>query len=99
MALSRAYLSSNKSAQVHNDLAVRIDVVATGSTLRFDPMNDKMRSCIVHSGKLRVKVDGEPEFAIGPLGQFKIPTGVACTAQNRLYVDSVLIVNTLTVYD
>ncbi|OIW28655.1 hypothetical protein CONLIGDRAFT_681600 [Coniochaeta ligniaria NRRL 30616] len=99
VALSRAYLTSNKSTQVHNDLAVRIDVISSGSTLRFEPMADKIRSCVVHSGKLRVKVDGEPEFTIGPLGQFKVPAGVACSAQNRLYIDSVLIVNTLNVYD
>ncbi len=99
MALSRAYLTSNKSTQVHNDLALRVDVVNTGSTLRLEPMDDKIRSCIVHSGKLRVKIDGEPEFTIGQLGQFKIPSGVACSVQNRLYIDSILIVNTLTVYD
>jgi hypothetical protein len=97
--LSGAYLTSNKSIQISDDLAVRVDVINWGSTLRFEPEKDKIRSCFVASGKLKIKIDGEPEFTIGPHGHFKVRPGVACSAQNRLYTSAVLHIHMLTEYN
>jgi len=54
------------------------------------------RVCSIASGKLRVRIDGESEFTIGPHGLFKVRPGTACSVQNRLYIDAIVHISSLT---
>ncbi len=77
-------------------ISFHIEIVQPGQTHRFAPDQEVMRVCSLASGKLRVRVKGEPEFVIGPRGMFKLKPGVACAVENRLYLDSVLHISSLT---
>lgn len=72
------------------DVSFRVDTIKSGHKLEFEAATSKARYCSVASGKLRVTIDGQPEFVIGPHGVFKIKPGVKAWAQNRLYIDSVV---------
>lgn len=55
------------------------------------------RICFLASGKVRVQVDGEAEFAIGGHGMFRINPGVGCTVFNKAYVDAVVHVTSMKI--
>jgi mannose-6-phosphate isomerase-like protein (cupin superfamily) len=98
IGLSRAYLSSRKS-RLHNDLEVHNEVITSGSKLSFAPAADKFRSCFVGSGRLNVKIGENPEFALSHGSSFTIPAGDSAWAQNRLCIEALLHVSTMTIYD
>lgn len=72
----------------------RVDMVLPGHTRSFAPNRD-MRIFSLAAGKLRVRIEGQPEFVIGPNGMFSIKPRLACTVENRLYIDAVLHVSTI----
>lgn len=91
IAFSRPYLTAaNQAVAVAPDVTLRVDVVASGSSLRFAPSADRVRLCAVGAGKVRVRMQGEAEFAIGPHGVFRVLRGRSCVVLNRLYGDAVL---------
>jgi hypothetical protein len=94
--MSHAYLGASQGTQVTNDLTVRIADVRGGTTLRLDAEQDKVRICTVVSGKLKVRIDGEQEFIVGPLGMFKVRPDAACTALNTSYFWAAVLITTQT---
>lgn len=64
--------------------------IPSGTVHKFEADASITRLCSLAGGKVRVKVDGEDEFAIGWHGMFRINPGVGCTVFNRAYVDAVL---------
>lgn len=75
---------------VSADVSFRVDTIKSGHKLEFEATSSKARYCSVASGKLRISIGDQPEFIIGPHGVFKIKPGAKASAQNRLYIDSVL---------
>lgn len=63
--------------------------------MRFKAEAEKTRICSLAAGKLSVEFDEGTEFTIGPHGLFKIKPGVACSVQNRLYIDAILHMSTV----
>lgn len=72
--------------------------IAAGGTHQFTVDESCTRICTLAAaaGKLRVRVAGEPEFAIGAHGVFRIAPGAACSVVNRCYADVVLHVTVLS---
>ncbi|ROW06802.1 hypothetical protein VMCG_04124 [Cytospora schulzeri] len=93
IAFSKAYLEAQQMVRVSPELSFRVETVKSGRTLDFEADQARTRYCSLASGKLRVTLDGQPEFTIGTHGLFKIKPGVKGRVQNRLYIDSVLHIN------
>lgn len=70
-----------------------------GQKKSFAPLADKVRSCTVMEGRLKVKIGEDPAFSMGPRGRFQIPRGVSAWAQNKLYSESVFDMYTAREYD
>ncbi|KAK3324038.1 hypothetical protein B0T19DRAFT_427561 [Cercophora scortea] len=96
IAFSKAYLSTNKSVPVCEDVSFRVDTIQSGATLQMEPERNMTRICSLATGKARVKLEGEAEFTIGPHGMFKVKAGVSCTVQNWLYDNAILHVTSLS---
>lgn len=79
--------------RVSSELSFRVETIKSGRTFDFKADQARTRYCSIASGKLRVSLEGQPDFTIGTHGLFKISPGVKGRVQNRLYVDSVLHVN------
>lgn len=90
IAFSKSYLETNQAVQVSADVQFEVKTVKSGGSLQVDADAGKTRYCSLASGKLRVRVEQQPEFTIGPHGMFKVRRGLKALVQNRLYVDSVL---------
>jgi hypothetical protein len=90
IAFSKSFLENNQSVPVAADVSFRVDTIKSGHKLEFEELASYTRYCSVASGKVRVTIAGQPEFIIGPHGVFKIKPGVKASAQNRLYIDSVV---------
>ncbi|KUI67543.1 hypothetical protein VM1G_03615 [Cytospora mali] len=95
IAFSKSYLETKQAVRISPELSFRIETVKSGRTLDFEAEKGRTRFCSVASGKLRVSLEGQPEFTIGTHGLFKINPGVKGWVQNRLYIDSILHVNTI----
>lgn len=76
--------------QVSYDVHFEVKTIKSGNSLQLEADSNKARYCSLASGKLRIRVEEQPEFTIGPHGMFKIKPGLKAWVQNRLYVDSVL---------
>ncbi len=72
----------------------QVDIVQPGQTHNFTANPELTRWCSLASGKLQGRAEGEPKFIMGPRCMFVPKPGVACVAENRLYIDSVLHVST-----
>ncbi|KAM7220454.1 hypothetical protein V8F06_004233 [Rhypophila decipiens] len=79
-----------RTIQVAKGISFVATHIPSGTVHRFVPDETKLRMCTLANGKLRVTVDGEPEFAIGTHGVFKLSPGKGCRIVNRAYVDAVL---------
>ncbi|KAK3349825.1 hypothetical protein B0T25DRAFT_549026 [Lasiosphaeria hispida] len=95
LAFSQSYLSANQSIQISDKIGFSTTIVTSGASHQFVADTAKTRLCTLGSGKLRVQVDGEPEFVIGFGGMFSISPGVACLVLNRGYADAVMQVTSL----
>ncbi|KAH8903193.1 hypothetical protein BR93DRAFT_931633 [Coniochaeta sp. PMI_546] len=98
IAFSKAYLSTNQSVRVSQDASFRIDVVTSGSSLRWAATPDRMRICSVGAGKVKVRIQDEEEFDLGPHGMFRLLPGRSCVVLNRLYGNAVLHVTEVSDY-
>ncbi|ROT34586.1 hypothetical protein SODALDRAFT_329695 [Sodiomyces alkalinus F11] len=96
VAFSNSYLTSNRAIPVSNDVSFNVVVLKPGSSTQLAAEDDKMRLCSLATGKVRVRMDGVDEFVMGPNGMFKVRSGVGCSVQNRLYIDAVLHITTIT---
>lgn len=90
IAFSKSYLETNQAVQVSADVRFEVKTIKSGGSLQVDADAGRTRYCSLASGKLRVLVEEQPEFTIGPHGMFKIKPGLKALVQNRLYIDSVL---------
>lgn len=83
--------------RISPEFSFRVETVKSGRTLEIDADKAKTRYCALASGKLRVTLEGQPEFTVGTHGVFVIKPGVKGWAQNRLYIDSTLHVSAVEV--
>lgn len=90
IAFSKAYLTANHKVRVSADAAFRVDVIGSGSSLRWNAKRDMLRICSVGAGKVKVRIQGEEEFDLGPHGMFRLVPGKSCVVTNRLYWDALL---------
>ncbi|RSL64750.1 hypothetical protein CEP54_004525 [Fusarium duplospermum] len=89
IAFSNSYLTSGQPITVSEDISFNVLVIKPGSASHWSVEDDKLRTCSVAAGKVRVTM-GEKTFQLGPNGMFVVRPGQACKVENRLYVDSVI---------
>ncbi|KAK3339161.1 hypothetical protein B0H65DRAFT_432340 [Neurospora tetraspora] len=97
-AYSKAFLSAGHTIPVCNDVQVQVKTINTGQTITMEPDDGQTRLVWIATGKVRVKLGDEPELIIGQHGMFRIEPGMACTIENRVYVDVTLHVTHLSGY-
>ncbi|EFQ34898.1 hypothetical protein CGRA01v4_04183 [Colletotrichum graminicola] len=96
VAFSNSYLTTNQAVTVSEDISFNVIVVKPGDSHYWSADADKVRICSLAMGKLKVKLDNTEPFQMGPNGMFKLKRGMACTVENRLYVDAVVHVTTVS---
>ncbi|KAK2060639.1 hypothetical protein LY76DRAFT_634505 [Colletotrichum caudatum] len=96
VAFSNSYLTTNQAVTVSEDISFNVIVIKPGDSHHWPAEADKVRICSLAMGKLRVKLNNAELFQMGPNGMFKLKPGIACTAANRLYVDAVVHVTTVS---
>ncbi|KAF9771547.1 hypothetical protein IL306_010810 [Fusarium sp. DS 682] len=89
IAFSNSYLTSGQPVTVSEDVSFNVMVLKPGSANHWTVEDDKLRTCSVASGKVRVTMN-DKTFNLGPNGMFVVRPGQTCKAENRLYVDSVV---------
>ncbi|RMJ09111.1 hypothetical protein CDV36_011274 [Fusarium kuroshium] len=89
IAFSNSYLTSGQPITVSEDISFNVLVIKPGSASHWSVEDDKLRTCSVAAGKVRVTM-GEKMFQLGPNGMFVVRPGQACKVENRLYVDSII---------
>ncbi|GKU02079.1 unnamed protein product [Fusarium langsethiae] len=89
IAFSNSYLTSGQPVTVSEDISFNVIVLKPGTSSHWNVDDDKLRTCSVAAGKVRVTM-GEQTFNLGPNGMFVIRPGQACRVANRLYLDSVV---------
>ncbi|KAH6634836.1 hypothetical protein B0J18DRAFT_32033 [Chaetomium sp. MPI-SDFR-AT-0129] len=94
IAYSKLFLSATSSSAIPVDdgIAFRVNTIVKGQALALDAELDTTRLCAVASGKVKVKIGEEPEFAVGPHGLFKVKAGTNCTARNEWELDAVVFI-------
>ncbi|TQN69332.1 hypothetical protein CSHISOI_06173, partial [Colletotrichum shisoi] len=95
VAFSNSYLTTNQAVTVSEDIFFNVIVIKPGDSYHWPEEADKVRICSIATGKLKVKLDNAEAFLMGFNGMFKLKPGMACTVENRLYVDSVVHVTTV----
>ncbi|KAF5719233.1 hypothetical protein FGLOB1_1254 [Fusarium globosum] len=88
VAYSNSYLTSGQPVAVSEDVSFNVIVLKPGSANHWAVEDDKLRTCSVASGKIRVTMN-EKTFNLGPNGMFVVRPGQTCKIENRLYMDSV----------
>ncbi|KAI6377881.1 hypothetical protein MCOR25_002397 [Pyricularia grisea] len=101
IAFSNAYLfgTNGSSVAVADGISFHVDVIRPGTRRTFEGDSATTRICSLASGKLKVRMQGEGELTLGPNGMFKIRPGVACTVENRVYLDCILHVSSVVTED
>ncbi|KAF4336470.1 hypothetical protein FBEOM_9678 [Fusarium beomiforme] len=89
IAFSNSYLTSGQPVTVSEDVSFNVMVLKPGSANHWTVEDDKLRTCSVASGKIRVTMN-DKTFNLGPNGLFVVRPGQTCKVENRLYVDSVV---------
>jgi hypothetical protein len=90
IAFSQPYLTANQSVPAAQDTTFRVEVVSPGMSVRFAATPERVRICSVGAGKLKVRMQGENEFHVGPHAMFRVLKDRSCVVLNRLYGDAVL---------
>ena len=98
MAFSNAYLTTNEAAHIDHGVSFRVAWLLPGTVTRL-PASDSRRWCSVAVGKVRVSINDEPEFIIGPNGLFKIRPGDTCTVSNWLYINAALHISAIAAHE
>jgi hypothetical protein len=94
----QASILSGQGAQFSYDFWIRIADIRGGTTLRFDVQQNNLRLCTIMEGKLKVRIEGEPEFLIGRHGVFRIRPGATASAANMAYSWAAVHIMTQTEY-
>ena len=82
--------------QIADNVSLTSSVITSGSTYSFAADPNKIRACVLLAGKVKVDVDGEAQFTVGPQGVFRIAPGVGCSVHNHFYVDATMQITTVT---
>ncbi|GJC87693.1 hypothetical protein ColLi_10531 [Colletotrichum liriopes] len=96
VAFSNSYLTTNQAVTVSEDISFNVIVIKPGDSHQWPAEAEKVRICSLAAGKLKVKLDNTEPFQMGPNGMFKLRSGMACTVENRLYIDAVIHVTTVS---
>lgn len=96
VAFSNSYLTSNQAVTVSEEISFNVIVIKPGESHEWAAESEKVRICSLAAGKLKVKLENAEPFSMGPNGMFKMKPGTACTVLNRLYIDAVLHVTTVS---
>ncbi|KAK1637948.1 hypothetical protein BDP81DRAFT_393618 [Colletotrichum phormii] len=96
VAFSNSYLTSNQAVTVSEDIFFNVIVIKPGESHEWTAESEKVRICSLAAGKLKVKLENTVPLLMGPNGMFKIKPGTACTVWNRLYIDAVVHVTTVS---
>lgn len=75
---------------VDRSFSFRVDVVPPGTRLQLHSELDKLRICSLVTGKVAVKVHGEPKFDIGFQGMFRLLSGMEAEVLNSSGFDAIL---------
>ncbi|KND92007.1 hypothetical protein TOPH_03317 [Tolypocladium ophioglossoides CBS 100239] len=89
VAFSGAYLTNSQPVLVFQDVSINIIVVKPGGSNPWAVETDKLRTCTVAAGKIKVKV-AEKTFQVGPNGAFVIQPGQTCLVENKCYFDATI---------
>ncbi|KAF4975693.1 hypothetical protein FZEAL_7548 [Fusarium zealandicum] len=89
LAYSNSYLTSGQPVTVSEDVSFNVLVVKPGSISHWNVEDEKLRTCSIAAGKVRVTT-GDQTFQLGPNGMFVVRPGQTCKVENRLYLDSVV---------
>lgn len=92
-------MSAGQTVQLFNNVSLVATVITSGSTYIFGADATMARAGVLLAGKVKVDVDGETQFAVGPHGVFRIPPGVGCAVHNHCYVDAALQITSISVID
>ncbi|GKT41314.1 uncharacterized protein ColSpa_01495 [Colletotrichum spaethianum] len=84
------------SPTISEDISFNVIVIKPGDSHQWSAEADKVRICSLATGKLKVRLDNTEPFSMGPNGMFKLKPSTACTVENRLYVDAVVHVTTVS---
>ncbi|CAM1507854.1 Fc.00g047020.m01.CDS01 [Cosmosporella sp. VM-42] len=98
IAFSNSYLTSGQPITVSDDISFNVLVIKPGSFSHWDVEDDKLRTCSIGSGKVKVTM-GEKVFQLGRNGMFVVRPGQTCKIENRLYVDSVVHCTTIADFE
>ncbi|KAF7559394.1 hypothetical protein G7046_g4756 [Stylonectria norvegica] len=98
IGFSNSYLTSGQPITVSEDISFNVLVVKPGSTNYWGTEDDKLRTCSVASGKIKVTM-GQKIFHLGPNGMFVVRPGQTCKVENRLYLDSVVHCTTIANFE
>ncbi|OLN89049.1 hypothetical protein CCHL11_06023 [Colletotrichum chlorophyti] len=96
VAFSNSYLTSNQTVSVSEDIAFNVIVIKPGDSYQWAAEADKLRICSLAAGKLKINMDDTDSFHLGPNGMFKLKPGAACSVENRLYIDAVVHITSVT---
>ncbi|KXH32515.1 hypothetical protein CSIM01_11100 [Colletotrichum simmondsii] len=96
VAFSNSYLTSNQAVTVSEEISFNVIVIKPGESHEWAAESEKVRICSLAAGKLKVKLENTEPFSMGPNGMFKMKPGTACTVLNRLYIDAVVHVTTVS---
>ncbi|KAK1965343.1 hypothetical protein LY78DRAFT_637730 [Colletotrichum sublineola] len=96
VAFSNSYLTTNQAVTVSEDISFNVIVIKPGDSHHWPAEADKVRICSLATGKVKVKLDNTELFQMGPNGMFKLKPEMTCTVENRLYVDAVVHVTTVS---
>ncbi|KAK0371256.1 hypothetical protein CLIM01_11395 [Colletotrichum limetticola] len=96
VAFSNSYLTSNQAVTVSEEISFNVIVIKPGESHEWTAEPEKVRICSLAAGKLKVKLENTEPFSMGPNGMFKMKPGTTCTVLNRLYIDAVVHVTTVS---
>ncbi|KAK1720347.1 hypothetical protein CaCOL14_004754 [Colletotrichum acutatum] len=96
VAFSNSYLTSNQAVTVSEEISFNVIVIKPGESHEWAAESEKVRICSLAAGKLKVKLENTEPFSMGPNGMFKMKPGTGCTVLNRLYIDAVVHVTTVS---
>lgn len=90
---TKSHLAENEDGR----FAFRIEIIPAGTGLRLSVDTGSVRICTLATGKVTVRLPGEPAFRIGLGGMFKLAPGVGAEVVNTSGADAALHVSSLRV--
>ncbi|KAF4120658.1 putative serine esterase (DUF676) [Geosmithia morbida] len=89
IAFSTSYLTGTQPISIADDVSINRVHMPPGAMHRWPADRGRLRYCEVISGKVELRMDGK-SFSMGQGGVFVIRPSLACTVENRRYVEAIL---------